>query len=217
MRLCAGVAAPGIVLVQKPDLSALFILHAFLMQVLVHPLRAPSIIFREFRYRQQAGAVQDHIVIACLRPHLRKLLLLHGGLLFQRHSLQPLGLKRLQRFDQSVRVVHNVIQRKYSVLPDRRKDFRCHPPLEAFRGRKPAGKDQAVKTGFVDKHRRLLSSHRVANRYPIHSVLFINMLRQSIPGIGVAKNLSYILTNKIRLTIDCDTADRAELRIAEYL
>ena len=72
-------------------------------------------------------------------------------------------LVRLQSRNHRIRVIQHGIHCKHTVLTDRRKNLTGHPALELFRIRQLAGKDERIKTGFVNQDCVLLSADGVVN------------------------------------------------------
>ena len=90
MRLSACVAAFSITLIQQPN-TPLLELDAVLCKIAVHPLRAPSVVLRNDRDRDEIRAVQHNIIITGFWHKLGNLLLLHG--IFLRQGQPPFPLR----------------------------------------------------------------------------------------------------------------------------
>ena len=109
-------------------------------------------------------------------------------------------LVRLQSRNHRIRVIQHGIHCKHTVLTDRRKNLTGHPALELFRIRQLAGKDERIKTGFVDDGGILCSE--LGGDLPPSFIFLINVCSQCIFRLFVPQNLRYVFTGKPRPTLN---------------
>lgn len=103
-------------------------------------------------------------------------------------------LVRLQSRNHRIRVIQHGIHCKHTVLTDRRKNLTGHPALELTGFWQLAGKDERIKTGFVDDGHSTLRFKTVI--LAVLLVLIVNVLFQRSKCVRVPPESPLRLSQK---------------------